>query len=231
MNDSPNDLTLGFATNEGTGRLGGRDVSFFQQLTERPWLTGQSRLDDRHDGSAFSLPAAALGLRMFLVVATVLFLLLVIAYADRMAVVDWRPLAEPWLLWPNTALLILSSATFQWAAVNARRGQLDGVKGGLIGAGVFAFAFLAGQILAWQQLIAMGYFASTNPAYGFFYMITMLHGLHLLGGLVVWARITNKVWRGDSELSQLRLSVQLCAVYWHFLLVVWLVLFALLLFT
>ena len=62
-------------------------------------------------------------------------------------------------------------------------------------------------------------------------MITMLHGLHLLGGLVVWARITNKVWRGDSELSQLRLSVQLCAVYWHFLLVVWLVLFALLLFT
>jgi cytochrome c oxidase subunit 3 len=206
-------------------------VSFLQQLTDRPWLAGQRRLDDRHEGSAFSLPAATLGLRVFLAVFTVLFTLLVAAYAERMSAVDWRPLAEPWLLWPNTVLLILSSAAFQWAAVNARRGQLDGVKNGLIGAGVFAVGFFAGQILAWQQLIALGYFAATNPANGFFYMITMLHGLHLLGGLVVWARITNKVWRGGSELSQLRLSVQLCAVYWHFLLVVWLVLFALLLFT
>jgi cytochrome c oxidase subunit 3 len=173
---------------------------------------------------------ATLGLRVFLAVATVLFSLLVVAYADRMTVVDWRPLSEPWLLWLNTALLILSSMALQWAAVSARRGQLGGVKFGLIGAGGFAFAFLAGQILVWQQLIALGYFAATNPANAFFYLITMLHGLHLLGGLVAWARTTDKVRRG-SEVVRMRLSVELCAVYWHFLLVVWLVLFALLLFT
>lgn len=205
-------------------------MSLFHQLTNKPWVAGQRIVDDRHDGSAFSLPTATLGLRVFLAVATVLFSLLVVAYADRMTVVDWRPLSEPWLLWLNTALLILSSMALQWAAVSARRGQLDGVKFGLIGAGGFAFAFLAGQILVWQQLIALGYFAAANPANAFFYLITMLHGLHLLGGLVAWARTTDKVRRG-SEVVRMRLSVELCAVYWHFLLVVWLVLFALLLFT
>jgi len=206
-------------------------VSLFHQLTEKPWLTEQRTADDRHDGSAFFLPKARLGLALFLVVVTVLFSLLIVAYADRMEVVNWRPLPEPWLLWLNTALLILSSTAFQWAVVNARREELDGVKAGLIGAGVFAFAFLAGQIWAWQQLIDLGYFAATNPANAFFYLITMVHGLHLLGGLVVWASITDKVWRGGSSVVQARLSVELCAVYWHFLLVVWLILFVLLLTT
>ena len=76
----------------------------------------------------------------------------------------------------------------------------------------------------------MGYFAKTNPANAFFYLITGLHGLHLLGGLVAWGWTSAKVWRGF-DIARVRLSVELCTVYWHFLLVVWLVLFALLLFT
>ncbi len=206
-------------------------MSFFRQLTEKPWETVPGGVVELHAGRAFPLPVATLGLRVFLVVITVLFSLFIIAYAERMTLADWRPLPEPWLLWPNTALLILSSVALQRAWVGARRGRMDGVRTGLLVGGVSALAFLAGQLLAWQQLVALGYFAASNPANAFFYLITGLHGLHLLGGLVVWARITNKVWRGDSELSQLRLSVQLCAVYWHFLLVVWLVLFALLLLT
>ena len=89
---------------------------------------------------------------------------------------------------------------------------------------------LAGQFLAWQQLVALGYFAEENPANAFFYMITGLHALHLLGGLVAWGRTIAKLWRGIA-LSQLRLSVELCTVYWHFLLLVWLALFGLLIFT
>ena len=57
-----------------------------------------------------------------------------------------------------------------------------------------------------------------------------LHGLHLLGGLWVWGRTTAKVLRGV-EVGKLRLSVELCTVYWHYLLLVWLVLFAVLLHT
>ncbi len=205
-------------------------MSLFRQLTDKPWVTAQGKLDDRHDGSEFSLPTATLGLRVLLAVVTVLFWLWVVAYGDRLAVADWRPLPEPWLLWLNTVFLILSSVALQWARVSARRGQIDGVRDGLLVAGVCAFAFLAGQVLAWQQLVALGYFAKTNPANAFFYLITGLHGAHLLGGLVAWGWTSAKVWRGF-DIARVRLSVELCTVYWHFLLVVWLVLFALLLFT
>ena len=207
-------------------------MGLFQQLTEKPWVAGHNRVVDAHDRSAFFLPSATLGLRIFLAVVTVLFSLLVVAYADRMTLADWRPLPEPWLLWLNTAILIMSSVGLQWASVSARRGAMDGVRAGLLAGGIFAFTFLVGQLLAWQELADLGYFAATNPANAFFYLITGLHGLHLLGGLVAWVRTSDKVWRGGGiEVDRLRLSVELCAVYWHFLLVVWLVLFGLLLFT
>ena len=64
----------------------------------------------------------------------------------------------------------------------------------------------------------------------FFYLITGLHGVHLLGGLVAWFRASVRLWRG-AEVAKIRMSVELCAVYWHFLLVVWLVMFGLLLVT
>jgi len=95
---------------------------------------------------------------------------------------------------------------------------------------VLAFCFLAGQLWVWQQLSASGYFLSANPANAFFYLLTAVHGVHLLGGLWVWARATARVWRG-MEVGAVRLSVELCTVYWHYLLLVWLALFALLLST
>jgi cytochrome c oxidase subunit 3 len=73
----------------------------------------------------------------------------------------------------------------------------------------------------------MPLFDTTNPAIAFFYLITGLHGLHMLGGLVAWGR-TASTMNDDADLSRLRLSIELCAVYWHFLLAVWLVLFFLL---
>ena len=67
-----------------------------------------------------------------------------------------------------------------------------------------------------------------NPANAFFYLLTGVHGLHLLGGLFVWARTLMRMTRLDVKPADLRLSVELCTVYWHFLLLVWLILFAVL---
>ena len=134
----------------------------------------------------------------------------------------------PKLLWLNTGLLILSSGALQWAQAAARRGKMDGVRGGLLAGGVFALAFLAGQLVAWRQLDAEGYYLTANPAAAFFYLITGVHGLHLLGGLVALGRTMDKAWR-DVAVGELRLSVELCTIYWHFLLLVWLVFFGLLL--
>ena len=205
-------------------------MGFFDHLTEKPWLEGEGEGVSADGGGIFSLPTPQIGLRVFLIVATVLFTLFIVAYADRMAVGDWRPMPEPWLLWVNTALLIGSSVTMHRAWIGADRGRIDGVRAGLNLAGVFAFAFLAGQLLAWQQLVELGYFAASNPANAFFYLLTAVHALHLLGGLVAWGRTAAKVRRGLAA-GQVHLSVELCAIYWHFLLVVWLVMFGLLLLT
>jgi cytochrome c oxidase subunit III len=202
-------------------------MAFFRQLTEKPWAPVQGNVVQLHDGSAFSVPTATLGLRVFLAVVTVLFSLLIMAYASRMEFEDWRPAPQQSLLWLNTAMLVLSSVAMQWAKIAARRDELDGVTTGLVAGGAFAIAFLGGQLLAWRQLNMMVVFDITNPAIGFFYLITALHGLHLLGGLVAWGRTTAKVWRG-LDVIHMRLSVELCSVYWHFLLLVWLVLFGLL---
>ncbi len=180
-----------------------------------------------HPGGTFALPKAKLGLRVLLAVATVLFLLLIMAYGMRMEFEDWRPAPQTRLLWLNTAMLVLSSIGMQWAQTAARRGDVDDVKNGMIAGGIFAVAFLFGQLLAWQQLGAMPAFDVTNPAIGFFYLITALHGLHLVGGLVAWTRTATRLW-GGADVARVRLSVELCTIYWHFLLLLWLVLFGLL---
>jgi cytochrome c oxidase subunit III len=72
-----------------------------------------------------------------------------------------------------------------------------------------------------------GYLLITNPGNAFFYLITGAHALHVLGGLVALGRTADKV-RRNADSGEVRLSVELCALYWHFLLLVWLVLFALL---
>ena len=197
-------------------------MSIFHDLTVKPWLTAQGTVELRDKAAARKL-----ALKVFLAIVTVLFMLLVVAYARRMAYEDWRPSPQLGLLWANTFALVLSSVALQWALFSARRGQMDGMRVAFLAGGAFTVVFLVGQILAWRQLGAMVYFDVTNPAIAFFYLITGLHGLHLLGGLVAWGRTFTKVW-GDFDLAKIRNSVELCTLYWHYLLGVWLVLFGLL---
>ena len=198
-----------------------------QRLTAKPWLE-VGAIDEVPGEGASSLPAATIGLGVFLAVVSSLFALFISAYFMRMQVADWVQLPAPKLLWFNTGALILSSVALQYAHVAARRGRMESVGDGLILGGLFALTFLAGQLLAWRQLNAAGYFLAANPGNAFFYLFTGVHGLHLLGGLVALGMTADKVWRRGFEVNQVRLSVRLSAVYWHFLLALWLVLFSLL---
>jgi cytochrome c oxidase subunit 3 len=197
-----------------------------QGLAAKPWLEEGVAADLREDSTS-SLPPAKIGLGVFLAVVGSLFALFISAYSMRMNMVDWRTLPVPALLWFNTGILVVSSLALQWAHMAARRDDIDGVTIGLCAGGASAITFLVGQLLAWRELSAAGYFLASNPANSFFYLITAVHGLHLMGGLVALGRTTAKVMRG-AEAAQIRLSVDLCAIYWHFLLVVWLVLLGLL---
>jgi cytochrome c oxidase subunit 3 len=202
-------------------------MNLFQQLTAKPWLATGAELGDlRHPNEAHRA-AKQTALRVFLAVVGVVFMLLLIAYGGRMTYEDWRPAPQLNLLWANTFVLILASVALQWAQVAVRRGRMDAMRVGLLAGGAFTLVFLFGQLLAWRQLATMGYFDVSNPAIGFFYLITGIHGLHLLGGLVAWGRAVARVW-GDFNVAKMRQSVELCTLYWHFLLGVWLVLFGLL---
>jgi cytochrome c oxidase subunit III len=197
-----------------------------QRLAAKPWLEQGVAVDFRGEGGS-SVPSAKIGLGVFLAVVGSLFALLISAYSMRTNMVDWRELPLPRLLWFNTGVLVMSSAALQWAYMAARRDDIEGSIVGLLVAGASAVIFLAGQLLVWRQLNVAGYFVASNPANSFFYLITAVHGLHLMGGLVALGRTTAKVWRG-APMKQVSLSVELCAIYWHFLLLVWLVLLGLL---
>ncbi|MEZ0170677.1 cytochrome c oxidase subunit 3 [Microvirga sp. TS319] len=195
-----------------------------QGVMSKPWLE-QGVLEVAV--SEPSQSAEKVGLGVFLAVVGSLFALFISAYAMRMQFPDWRDVPLPKVLWLNTAMLVLSSIALQGARNAARDGDEDRLKIGLLAAGVTALAFVSGQILAWRQLTADGYFLASNSANAFFYVLTGLHGLHVLGGLVALGGTASKAWRGTPG-NHLRLSVELCATYWHFLLAVWLVLLSIL---
>ena len=200
-----------------------------QSLNSQPWQADDP-LENRPGRGVIAVEPAKIGLLSFIAVATSLFALFLSAYLMRMKMADWSPLTEPKLLWLNTGLLVLASVAFQLTRSAATRGQLPTVKTGLIAGGVCTTLFLLGQLVAWQQLNAGGYFMTGNPANAFFYVLTALHGMHLLGGMWVWGRTTARVLAG-ADARSVRLSVELCTMYWHYLLLVWIVLFALLLST
>ena len=196
-----------------------------QRLMSKPWLeTG--RASDTFDIAPSSIATRKIGLGVFLAVVGALFMLFISAYFMRMGTDDWWAIPIPGVLWVNTAVLALSSAALHWAKTEAFRDRPDIMKTALLAAFATALLFLVGQVLAWRELVSSGYVLADNPANSFFYMITGMHGLHILGGLFVLGRTTLRALQGGPP-RQVRFSIELCAIYWHFMLVVWLVLFAL----
>ena len=206
--------------------------SIFQILAQKPWDPSQAKIDDMHEGGTINLSKGKLGLRFIMFVSTIFFCLFIVTYSDRMVYPDWQRMPEPWLLWINTAVLFFSSMVFVNTQIASKNNQFQIVKKRLLVIGFLAFAFLVGQLLVWQQLIANGVYVSTNPSNAYFYVFTALHGLHLLGGLVYLYLTIKKVWiSSDIVVAKVKHTVDLCAIYWHFLLAVWVVLFGLMLFS
>jgi cytochrome c oxidase subunit III len=207
-----------------------------RHLTDKSWLVTDRATAQDLERDAEPVSAAPTGLKVYFAVATVMFGLFTAMYLMRMGLghvgfgLDWRPTPKPWLLWLNTGFLVLASVFFQLARSAARRLDRDALTRALLIAGILTFAFIGGQLAVWRQFIGTGLFAVTNPANAFFYLLTAVHGVHVLGGLIAWGRTLNKIWNGV-EPEKVRLSLDLCATYWHFLLIVWLAFFYLLLVT
>lgn len=209
-----------------------------RRFTARSWELQGVGVDTRSVESA-ARPPAKIGLWVFLAVVTSLFALFATAYYMRMGHGhmagmthgDWQAISESPILWVNTVLLIASSLAMQWTRTSLPRSDVSNTRRGLALAGLLAFAFIVGQLFAWDELRDSSLFSPRNPAVAFFYVLTAIHALHLLGGLVVWSRTLFRLRRREAEIVDVSLSVELCTVYWHYLLFVWLGLFVLLLST
>lgn len=217
-----------------------------RRLQDKPW-TQQGVIEGSQDGLTSSAPKV--GLWTFLGVVTSVFLVFIGAYFMRMDMShggvamgsmemrDWVPVDEPWFLWLNTLALILASIAIQLAHGFSSSGAgRANMRRFFNAAGILTMLFLIGQVLAWRELYLTGEYSVSSAAFSFFVLLTAVHGLHLIGGLYVWSRAAARIRRGleQAELHQvarLRQSVQLCATYWHYLLLIWLVLFAVLLTT
>lgn len=197
-----------------------------QTFNTEPWLA--TPVEEASYQAPFNAKPKMVALTTLLAVITSFFALVFSAYSLRMELGDWVPMTEPQLLWANTAVLVLASLAFQWTRNAASAGDTARLKPGLIITGLLTAAFLVGQFIAWQQLSASGQYVTRNPSNAFFFLLTGVHALHILGGMYVWARATLKVFGGSSDVEQ---SITLCTIYWHFLLLVWLVIFGLILST
>lgn len=201
-------------------------MSLFKQLSEKPWER-KGVIGGLNPEGAFESPPERVALGFFLTIASVIFSMFGVSYVIRMSLPDWTPLAEPAQLWVNTGLLVISSVLFQWARNTANAGKQKNLMTAFIGGGVFALLFIAGQMLIWGDLQDSGFYVASNPANSFYYLLTGLHIAHLLGGLWVWSKSSIRLISG-SKPEDVRLSIELCTLYWHFLLIVWLVIFAVL---
>ncbi|MGB7435052.1 MAG: cytochrome c oxidase subunit 3, partial [Candidatus Acidiferrum sp.] len=144
--------------------------------------------------------------------------------------VDWRHLTLPRILYANTLVLILSSITLEIArhrltAAKPTAERRPGHRGQWLYVTLFlGLLFVGGQWVAWMQLRAQGLYLATNPNSSFFYVLTVAHALHILGGLCGLAYVIHKLNRGILRKSTLDAASR----YWHFVDLLWIYLLVLL---
>lgn len=152
------------------------------------------------------------------------------------AATDWKGFALPHILFASTFFLLLSSGTLEFCRRRfqaslklddqAAQDALAAAKKWLLVTLALGLLFVAGQILAVRSLVDQGIFLSTNPSSSFFYVFTVLHGLHVFGGFLGLLYALRRLKTEFTETGIATLAA--AATYWHFLTVLWLYLLAVL---
>jgi cytochrome c oxidase subunit 3 len=179
-------------------------------------------------GGSFPLTRAYVGTWVLLTAIIMLFAGLSSAYIVLRGLPQWQNITLPRIVWANTLVLLASSVALEFARQAVRRNQPALVRQWMAISGILGVGFLAGQVLAWRQLVAAGVYLSTTIHSSFFYVLTGVHALHLLGGLVGLGMVLQKAFANRLSATNHE-PLKVCALYWHFMDVVWIYCFLLLL--
>ncbi|HEX8720538.1 MAG TPA: cytochrome c oxidase subunit 3 [Pyrinomonadaceae bacterium] len=145
---------------------------------------------------------------------------------------DWGGGQMPTFVYVSTALIVLSSLTFSRAKAALGHAEEAGYRLWLSVTLLLGLGFLASQLLAWRQLVAAGFYLASNPHSSFFYVLTGLHAVHLLGGIAALAALFLYARRRGAPGvgAKRRALTEVVGIYWHFMDVLWVFLFLLLFF-
>lgn len=165
---------------------------------------------------------------IFMVSVTMIFASLTSAYLVRQAEPDWDIFSLPPMFGYSTAVILLSSVTMHWAYLAAKRDNLSQVRSGLLATGLLGLVFLWMQWEGWKQMVGINVYFSGNPAGSFVYVLSGLHGAHIVSALIFLGIVIIQAFRLQVHAKKL-LQINLCTTYWHFLDLTWVYLFVFLL--
>jgi len=199
----------------------------FGTLLQKPWDKDQMVLDTSHTGKTFDISSQKSAVIIIFGIATVLFSLIFTAYIYSIPPgQDTMYLLKPNLLWANTIILFFVAYFFSRITKDLEKKETSKVKKNLIIVGGLSYIFLFGQLIFWTQLMKSGNYVTTNTYFSSFYIFTALHGLHLLGGLFFWGKVSSRVLKLEqNKILDEEKNISALSWYWTFLLIVWLVFF------
>ena len=199
----------------------------FGTLLDKPWDKEQATIDNAHEGKTFDLSVQKSAVLIIFGIATVLFSLVFTSYLYTLSPSqDTNYLLRPNLLWINTLILFFVTYFFNKVTNDLEKKDTSKIKRNLLIIGGLTYLFLFGQIIFWFQLLKSGNYVSTNSYFANFYVFTALHGLHLLGGLLFWGKVSSKVLKLEqNKILEQEKNISALSIYWTFLLIVWLMFF------
>ncbi len=168
-----------------------------------------------------------IGLVSLLATVGMLFAAFTAALFVRRTGSDWTSVSLPAVVWINTLVLVVSSVAVELSRAAIRRDAPGPAASRLWASLLLGTLFLIGQIAAWSMLAGRGVFLPSSPNASFFYMLSAVHGLHVIGGLgaLVWVR---RRMRQGAYTRARHGGLDHAAIYWHFVGAVWIYLFVLL---
>ena len=199
----------------------------FGTLLQKPWESERAAIDNAHEGKTFNISVQKSAVIIIFGIATVLFSLVFTSYLYTLPPgQDTQYLLRPNLLWINTLTLFVVTYFFNKVTNDLKKKETLKVKKYLLIIGGLTYLFLFGQIIFWFQLLKSGNYISTNSYFANFYVFTALHGLHLLGGLLFWGKVSSRVLKLEqNKILEEEKNISALSLYWTYLLIVWLMFF------
>ena len=199
----------------------------FSTLNQKPWEEKQAVIDNTHSGRTFDVSNQLSAVIIIFGVSTAIFSLIFTGYLYSLPPEqDTTFILKTYLLWINTLVLIIVTFFFNKISSDLKKNLTDKIKKNLIYVGGLSYLFLFLQLALWYQLMKSGNFVFTNTYFSSFYIFTALHGLHLLGGLFFWGKISSRIFKlEEKNYIKEEKNINALSLYWLFLFIVWIVFF------